>query len=123
MSEHAKNRWQKRRRHEVGDSDVSGACCEGDRTNFCMENSTHCGKCNLMCPVGDAPLYWSLQEGALAASLEHAYHYLNFAWNGRFKTMREADVQFDRNEKFPRPRDKCGWFAKFWPKSLLLGSK
>ena len=73
--------------------------------------------------VGDEPLHWPLQEGALAASLEHAYHHLNFAWNGRFKTMREADAQFDRNEKFPRPRDRCGWFAKFWPKSLIRKSK
>ena len=73
--------------------------------------------------VGDEPLYWPLQEGALAASLEHAYHHLNFAWNGRFKTMREADAQFDRNEKFPRPREKCDWFAKFWPKSLIRKSK
>ncbi len=69
--------------------------------------------------LGDEPLYWPLEEGALAASLEHAYHHLNFAWNGRFNTMREADAQFGRNEKFPRPREKCGWFAKFWPKSLL----
>ena len=69
--------------------------------------------------VGDEPLYWPLQEGALAASLEHAYHHLNFAWNGRFKTMREADAQFAQNEKFPRLRNVGGWFAKFWPKSLL----
>ena len=73
--------------------------------------------------AGDEPLRWPLWEGALAASLEHAYHHLNFAWNGRFKTMREADAQFGRNEKFPRPRDKCGWFAKFWPKSLIRKSK
>ena len=73
--------------------------------------------------VGDEPLRWPLQEGALAASLEHVYHHLNFAWNGRFKTMREADAQFDWNEKFPRSHDKCGWFAKFWPKSLLHGGK
>ena len=73
--------------------------------------------------VGDEPLRWPLQEGALAASLEHVYHHLNFAWNGRFKTMREADAQFNRNEKFPRPRDVGGWFAKFWPKSLLRGGK
>ena len=73
--------------------------------------------------VGDEPLYWPLMEGALAASLEHACHHLNSAWNGRFKTMREADAQFGRNEKFPRPRKKCGWFAKFWPKSLLRGGK
>lgn len=73
--------------------------------------------------VGDEPLYWPLQECALAASLEHAYHHLNFAWNGRFKTMREADAQFGRNEKFPRPREKCDWLAKFWPKSLIRKSK
>ena len=42
--------------------------------------------------VGDEPLYWPLREGALAASLEHAYHHLNFAWNARFKTMQEADA-------------------------------
>ena len=69
--------------------------------------------------VGDEPLHWPLREGALAASLEHAYHHLNFAWNGRFKTMQEADAQFDRNEKFPRPREKCGRFAKFWPRSKI----
>ena len=69
--------------------------------------------------VGDEPLYWPLQESALAASLEHAYHHLNFAWNGRFKTMRDADAQFGRNEKFPRPRNAVGWFAKFWPRALM----
>ena len=69
--------------------------------------------------VGDEPLRWPLQEGALAASLEHAYHHLNFAWNGRFKTMLEADAQFDWNEKFPRPHGTGGWFAKFWPKTLI----
>ena len=68
--------------------------------------------------VGDEPLHWPLREEALAVSLEHACHHLNFAWNGRFKTMQEADAQFDRNEKFPRPRDKCGWFAKFWPRAM-----
>ena len=73
--------------------------------------------------VGDEPLYWPLEEGALATSLEHAYHHLNFAWNGRFKTMREADAQFDRNEKFPYPRGAVGWFAKFWSKSLIRKRK
>ena len=73
--------------------------------------------------VGDEPLHWPLQEGALAVSLEHAYHHLNFAWNGRFKTMREADAQSDRNERFTCPREKCGWFAKFWPKTLIRKSK
>ena len=69
--------------------------------------------------VGDEPLRWPLREGALAASVEHAYHHLNFAWNGRFKTMREADAQFDWNEKFPRPHGTGGWFVKFWPRSLI----
>lgn len=69
--------------------------------------------------VGDEPLHLPLQEGSLAASLEHAYHHLNFAWNGRFKTEREADARFDWNEKFPRPRGAVDWFAKFWPKSLV----
>ena len=69
--------------------------------------------------VGDEPLHWPLREGALAASLEHAYHHLNFAWNGRFKTMQEADAQFNRNEKFPRPHGAVGWFARFWRKSLI----
>ena len=68
--------------------------------------------------VGDEPLHWPLQEGALAVSLEHAYHHLNFAWNGRFKTMEGADAQFARNEKFPRPCGAVGWFVKFWPKSF-----
>ena len=69
--------------------------------------------------VGDEPLRWPWQEGALAASLEHVYHHLNFAWNGRFKTMRKADAQFDWNEKFPRPHGTGGWFAKCWPRSLI----
>ena len=73
--------------------------------------------------IGDKPLFCPMEEGMLAASLEHAYHHLNFAWNGRFKTMQEADAQFDRNEKFPRPRDVGCWFAKFWPKSLIRKSK
>ena len=69
--------------------------------------------------VGDEPLHWPLREETFAGSLEHAYHHLNFAWNGRFKTMREADAQFGRNEKFPRPFGPIKWFAKFWTKSLL----
>ena len=60
-----------------------------------------------------------LTEGTLAVSLEHAYHHLNFAWNGRFKTMEEADAQFDRNEKFPRPSGPFRHFERFWPKALL----
>ena len=73
--------------------------------------------------VGDEPSHWPLWEGALAASLEHAYHHLNFAWNGRFKAMREADAQFDWNEKFPRPHGAVGWFVKFWTKSLIRKRK
>ena len=69
--------------------------------------------------VGDGPVHWPLREGAIAASIEHAYHHLNFAWNGRFKTMQEADAQFNRNEKFPRPHGAVGWFARFWPRSLI----
>ena len=68
--------------------------------------------------VGDEPLHWPLREGALAASLEHAYHHLNFAWNGRFKTMQEADAQFCRNEMFPRPHGEIGWFARFWTRTI-----
>lgn len=68
--------------------------------------------------VGDEPLHWPLQEGALAVSLEHAYHHLNFAWNGRFKTMQEADAQFCRNEMFPRPHGEIGWFARFWTRTI-----
>ena len=37
--------------------------------------------------------------------------------------MLEADAQFGRNEKFPRPHGAVGWFAKFWPKSLIKKSK
>ena len=51
--------------------------------------------------------------GPVTASLEHVYHYLNFTWIGRFKTMRETDAQFDWNERFPRPYGAVGWFAKF----------
>ena len=69
--------------------------------------------------VGDEPLHWPLTEGAFSVSLEHAYHHLNFAWNGRFKTMEEADAHFDRNEKFPRPSGPFRHFERFWPKSLV----
>ena len=61
--------------------------------------------------VDDEPLRWPLQEGALAVSLEHAYHHLNFAWNGRYKALREAEAPFGRNEKFTHLRDAVCWFA------------
>ena len=73
--------------------------------------------------VGKAPLYYPLREGTFAASLEHAYHHLNFAWNARFKTMYEADAQFSRTEKFPRPKKPFDWFERFWPKSIYNKSK
>ena len=50
-------------------------------------------------------------EEHLAGSLSHAYHHLNFAWNGRNKTMLEADSHFSRNEKFPRH------FVRYWPRT------
>jgi len=31
--------------------------------------------------------------------------------------MREADTQFDWNEKFPRSRGAVGRFVKFWTKT------
>ena len=53
MSEHAKNRWQNRRRHEAYDGDVSDTFCgrafKGVRTmvlNPCMKNPTCGGKNN-----------------------------------------------------------------------------
>ena len=64
-----------------------------------------------------------LQDAIQYAKDGTAYHHLNFAWNGRFKTMQEADAQFNRNEKFPCPRDSVGWFARFWPKTLIRESK
>ena len=73
--------------------------------------------------VGDEPLRWPLREGALAASLEHAYHHMNFAWNVRNKTTKEADRNFDRDEKFPRPTGRFDSFARFWPKSLIRKNK
>jgi hypothetical protein len=33
--------------------------------------------------------------------------------------MEEADAQFDRNEKFPRPSKTLRCFERFWPKTLL----
>ena len=43
-----------------------------------------------------------LNEAGLEVSLVHAYHHMNFAWNVRNKTTKEADRNFDRDEKFPR---------------------
>ena len=55
-------------------------------------------------------------------SLAHAYHHMNFAWNVRNKTTKEADRNFDRDEKFPRPTGRFDSFARFWPKSLMRKS-
>ena len=58
----------------------------------------------------------NLNEGGLEVSLAHAYHHMNFAWNVRNKTTKEADRHFDRDEKFPRPTGRFDSFARFWPK-------
>ena len=51
---------------------------------------------------------------------------MNFAWNGRNKTMAEADDQFSKNENFPRPSE-AGWdFYRYWSKKCqkcLAGGK
>ena len=54
-----------------------------------------------------------LSEAGLQASLKHAYHHLNFAWNVRYKDAKDADKHFDLDEKFPRA------FTRFWPKTFL----
>ena len=51
-----------------------------------------------------------LEEGWLKASLEHAYHHINFAWNTRTMEPEQADARFVRHEKFPRA------FVRFWPR-------
>ena len=65
----------------------------------------------------------NLNEGGLEVSLAHAYHHMNFAWNVRNKTTKEAERNFDRDEKFPRPTGRFDSFARFWPKSLMRRSK
>ena len=60
-----------------------------------------------------------LTETGLEVSLAHAYHHMNFAWNVRSKTTKDADRHFDRDEKFPRPTGRFDSFARFWPKSLI----
>lgn len=64
-----------------------------------------------------------LNEVGLEVSLAHAYHHMNFAWNVRNKTTKEADRNFDRDEKFPRPTGRFDSFARFWPKSLMRKSR
>ena len=64
-----------------------------------------------------------LMEAGLEVSLAHAYHHMNFAWNVRNKTTKEADRDFDRDEKFPRPTGLFDSFARFWPKSLMRKSR
>ena len=64
----------------------------------------------------------NLNEGGLEVSLAHAYHHMNFAWNVRNKSTKEADRNFDRDEKFPRPTGRFDSFARFWPKSLMRKS-
>ncbi len=69
--------------------------------------------------VGNEPLYFPLHESALAASLEHAYHHLNFAWNARFKTMGGNGCATLKKREIPAAQQNIGWFAKFWPKSIV----
>ena len=65
----------------------------------------------------------NLNEVGLEVSLAHAYHHMNFAWNVRNKTTKEADKDFDRNEKFPRPTGLFDSFARYWPNSRSGKSK
>ena len=58
-------------------------------------------------------------EGRLCAGLAHAYHHMNFAWNGRKKTMVEADSKFSLNENFPRPSESGFCFNRYWSKRCL----
>ena len=67
-------------------------------------------------------VWGDLNEAGLEVSLAHAYHHMNFAWNVRNKTTKEADRNFDRDEKFPRPTGRFDSFARFWPKSLMRKS-
>lgn len=64
-----------------------------------------------------------LNDGGLEASLAHAYHHMNTAWNARNKATMEAEKDFDRNEKFPRPTGLFDSFARYWPKSLMMKRK
>ena len=68
-------------------------------------------------------VWGDLNEAGLKVSLAHAYHHMNFAWNVRNKTTKDADRHFDRDEKFPRPSGQFDSFARFWPKSLMRRSK
>jgi hypothetical protein len=65
----------------------------------------------------------NLNEAGLEVSLAHAYHHMNFAWNVRNKTTKDADTHFDRDEKFPRPTERFDSFARYWPKSLIRKCK
>ncbi len=64
-----------------------------------------------------------LTEASLEVSLAHAYHHMNTAWNARSKATNEADKDFGRNEKFPRPTGLFDSFARYWPNSLSGKSK
>ena len=51
--------------------------------------------------------------GHLLASMDHAFHHLNFAWNARYGSMPavDSDTRFYANEKWPR----AARFLRFWP--------
>ena len=45
-------------------------------------------------------LHWPLTEGAFSVSLEHAYHHLNFAWNGRSKLWKRQMLSLIEMKNF-----------------------
>lgn len=64
-----------------------------------------------------------LTESGLEVSLAHAYHHMNTAWNARSKATKDADKDFDRNEKFPRPTEHFDSFSRYWPRSIIKKRK
>ena len=83
-----------------------------DRIRFMLGNPDENGKLQ-------TEVWGVLTEIGLECSLAHAYHHMNTAWNARCKASEVADRDFDRNEKFPRPTEYFGSFARYWPKSLV----
>lgn len=65
----------------------------------------------------------ALTEAGLEVSLAHAYHHMNTAWNARGKATKDADKDFDRNEKFPRPTEHFDSFSRYWPRSIVRKRK
>lgn len=65
----------------------------------------------------------ALTEAGLEVSIAHAYHHMNTAWNARSKATNDADKDFDRNEKFPRPTVLFDSFARYWPRAIVKKRK